>query len=181
VINLAGGSPELTSLDNGVAFDINGDGKPEQISWSVGGPANSDAWLVLDRNFNGRIDSGLELFGNFTQQKLPIVNKMINGFNALALFDTTGEGGNGDGRISASDQIFPRLALWIDANHDGKSTANELSDLNAHSIHSIDLSYTRTGRRDRNGNFYAYRSLVRRTGAGTLTAWDVYLRARPIS
>ena len=45
-------------------FDIDGDGVPEQISWTE---ADSDvAFLALDRDGDGRITSGKELFGNHT-------------------------------------------------------------------------------------------------------------------
>jgi hypothetical protein len=42
-------------------FDFAGTGKPIKLSWTD--PKYSNAWLVLDRNGNGKIDSALEMFG----------------------------------------------------------------------------------------------------------------------
>src|SRR6266404_342831 len=94
IVDLDGKGISLTSAANGVLFDMQGNGQPIQIAWTV--PEAANAFLALDRNGNGRIDNGTELFGNFTTQ--PESNQK-NGFAALAEYDKPENGGNGDGVI----------------------------------------------------------------------------------
>lgn len=108
----------LTSAANGVIFDLNGDGAREQIAWTE---ADSEvAFLAMDRNGDGKITSGKELFGNYT---LPGVS---NGFHALNLMTMETNGGVERGSVSSEDPIFTRLLLWNDRNHNGISERLEL-------------------------------------------------------
>src|SRR5215467_4109474 len=96
VIDLSRKGFQLTSAQSGVRFDITGTGNPIQIGWTDASGGN--AFLVLDRDGNGKIDSGKELFGNYTSQP-PSPER--NGYLALAEFDKVENGGNNDGLIDA--------------------------------------------------------------------------------
>jgi len=148
----------LTSPENGVHFDLLTSGAPQQVAWTRAG--SRDAFLVLDRNGDGKISDGSELFGNFTPQPEPEGRKQRNGFLALAVYDEPENGGNSDGRITAQDTIFGFLRLWIDKNHDGVSQPGELFTLRQMRVTEISLKYTLSKKRDEFGNQFRYRSHV---------------------
>ncbi|CAM3067930.1 calcium binding hemolysin protein [Ectopseudomonas mendocina] len=94
VLDLAGNGFSTSGLSRPVRFDLDADGRIDSIS----APTGDDALLALDRNGNGRIDDGRELFGD--------QHGAANGFAELARFDD-----NGDGRIDAADAVFDKLRL----------------------------------------------------------------------
>ena len=179
VIDINGDGFDLTSSGNGVSFDFDGNGVPEQLSWTA---ANSDdAWLVFDRDGNGSIDDSTELFGNRTEQPDPPTGIEKNGFLALAEFDRIENGGNNDGFISHRDLVFTSLRLWQDVNHNGISEPTELLTLPQLGLRKIELDYRESRRTDEHGNRFKYRAKVRDAQDAQLGrwAWDVFLVKQP--
>jgi hypothetical protein len=114
VIATNGQRYKFTRKSAGVYFDLNADGVAELTAWSE--PDAGVEFLAYDRNGNGTIDSGLELFGDRTEPGL------YNGFAALRKLS----GNPTSGALTAADPAFSALVLWNDRNHDGVSQAEEL-------------------------------------------------------
>jgi hypothetical protein len=172
LVDVSGNGIALTDAENGVYFDIDINTTRDRIAWTV--ENSDDAFLALDRDGNGRIGDGGELFGNFTAQP---PSSSRNGFLALAEFDKPANGGNADGKISDKDSIFPSLRLWQDKNHNGTSEDDELHTLASLGLASIELDYKEAKRRDRYGNLFRYRAKVYDARGASLGrwAWDVFL------
>ena len=171
IIDVLGNGYNLTSHANGVIFDINGNGvASERLGWTA---ANSDdAFLAMDRNGDGQINDGTELFGCYTPQPAPPRGERLNGFLALAVFDE-----NGDGQIDARDPAFSYLRLWRDANRNGVSDVGELRTLTTLGIVTLDLDYRESKRTDEHGNQFKYRAKVTDANGAQIGrwAWDIFL------
>lgn len=100
VIDYDGSGTELS--DTKMRFDLDSDGTPDQISTLKKG----SGFLALDKNGDGKINDGNELFG--TQSG--------DGFKDLSIYDE-----NGDGKIDKDDPIYDKLRIWTpDANGEGQ-------------------------------------------------------------
>jgi hypothetical protein len=167
----------LTGLDDPVWFDIDADGDRDLMSWTD----RSEGLLVLDRNVNGLIDNGSELFGNAT--RLANGTQASNGYVALAEFDSWAFGGNGNGAIDPADSAFSSLRIWTDLNHDGNSQPEELQTLDAAGIRRIGLDYRQSRRRDRYGNEFRFLGTAWKDGhlgvAHPILTWDVFFLVAP--
>ncbi|WP_051221615.1 hypothetical protein [Neptunomonas japonica] len=91
LLNFNGTAAELS--DESFEFDIDADGEMESLSYLEG----ASGWLGLDKNDNGRIDDGSELFGGLTGR----------GFDELRQYDS-----DENGFIDAGDDIFNDLLVW---------------------------------------------------------------------
>jgi hypothetical protein len=171
LIDTTGNGFELTSPENGVWFDLAVVGHPQKWSWTSA--SAQDGFLALDRNGDGMITDGTELFGSYTPQP---PSQSPNGFLALAVYDKPENGGNDDGFIDSRDAIYSKLRIWIDANHNGISEPNELHTLSEIGIARIDLQYQVSTRTDQYGNDFHYRGRVwdAHGNQGSRWAWDVY-------
>jgi hypothetical protein len=152
-----------------LTLDIHASGHPLTIGWTA---RNADvAFLALDRNGNGRIDDGSELFGNATP--LSQGGLAPNGFVALAQYDL-----NGDGVIDASDPVWSDLLLWVDANHNGVCEPGELRHIADSSITAIEIRHHWTGRCDQSGNWFGYEGHLHE-GKSVRPFYDVFFVTAP--
>jgi len=154
-----------------VSFDIDADGSLDRISWTSFG--SDDAFLCWDRNQNGVIENGSELFGYATPLWSGRPAKI--GYRALAELDQSRMGGNGDGKVDAHDRLFSELCAWIDRNRNGISEPPEMFSLDQVGVVSLRYDYEVLHLVDPFGNRFRYRSEVSmRAPAGPERPWPTY-------
>jgi len=151
---------------NGLHFDHDANGFAESTGWV----SPQDGLLAWDRNNNGTIDSGNELFGD--QTILRSGAKAASGLQALAEWDT-----DKNGLIDSSDTHFTDLRVWRDLNQDGVSQSGELQTLNDAGIASISLTGTViiNAPADANGNTVARTSTYTRSDGTTGASAEINL------
>ena len=150
-LDLDGDGLETVGIDpaNPILFDHDADG----IKTATGWIKPDDAFLVLDRNGNGTIDDGTELFGDSTplyDSEGNVVGTAEDGFAALAEEDT-----NGDGVVDANDANFANLRIWRDLNSDGVSQDGELQSLEEAGITAINVAKIENSQPLPDGNLLA--------------------------
>ena len=158
-----------TRLDNTVYFDHDNNGFAEATAWIE----KDDGLLAMDKNNNGKIDNGNELFGNHTISNTAYGytdKKATNGYEALKAYDL-----NGDNVIDEKDEIFNKLKIWKDTNSNGITDEGELSSLADNNIKSIDLNYKEITI-DENSNTVKQSSKVTLKDGSTLDANDVWMK-----
>jgi len=158
VLDIDGTGITTSAVGEGVAFDLLASGSAVRTAWPTSG-----ALLVLDRDGDGRITSGRELFGNN--------DGAADGFASLAALDD-----NRDGVIDARDAAFGKLALWRDANHDGISAPGELTGLVANGVLAIPLAHDVSSERDVHGNPLHERGRFLRANGQAGDVVDVWFR-----
>jgi len=161
VLDLDGDGLELLPVHRGVNFDFYDVGREQAVAWV--GP--DDALLVLDRNADGMITNGGELFGNIDQN-------YADGFAQMAELDA-----NGDGVLSADDPAWASLAAWRDINTDGQSQAGELLSMDDIGLTAIPVSGVRVTMRS-GGNRIPWVATAVGT-SGDMLVGDALLRTAP--
>ena len=188
ILDLNGnGKIDLTSTSNGVHFDHDANDISFKSSWVD----KEDGLLVYDRNNNGIIDNGTELFGNFTRiasantnsssyENIDDANKNNNnlqtnnttlakhGYEALANLDS-----NNDGVIDINDKDFNKLRIWQDINKDGVSQTNELKTLDELNIKSLNLNYNEVNQDLRDNNTLTLKGSYTKTNGQTMLMGDI--------
>ena len=169
IIDLNKDGTTTSKLNGAVNFDIDNNGFKEATGWI----SKDDAFLAYDRNGNGKIDNGNELFGDKTVSVGAYGytgETAKNGFEALKAFDF-----NNDNIIDEKDKDFDKLLLWQDLNTNGLTEEGELKSLKEHNVKSIDLRYKET-QIDNNGNLIKQTSTVTFNDNTTTTADDVWFK-----
>ncbi|PKN89267.1 MAG: hypothetical protein CVU51_01055 [Deltaproteobacteria bacterium HGW-Deltaproteobacteria-1] len=150
------------STTNPILFDHDGDGLKTGTGWIK----PDDGLLVMDRNSNGTIDNGTELFGDSTP--LYAGGTATDGFAALAQEDT-----NFDGVVNNLDANWNNLRVWRDLNSDAISQSEELLTMDQAGIIEINVNSIAHSQVLANGNQIADLGTYTKTDGTTATMGEV--------
>ena len=165
ILDLNGDGVKTLSVSDGVNFDLFATGKKVSTGWVSG----NDGLLVMDRNHDGVINDGSELFGSSTTMSNG--QKATDGYAALRDLDT-----NHDGVLDSKDAAFADLQVWVDANSDGVTETGELKSLASLGITSISTQATADLSKD-NGNLVGLTSSYQTSDGANHAAADVWFVA----
>ncbi|MBA4391927.1 MAG: hypothetical protein C0407_00075, partial [Desulfobacca sp.] len=165
ILDLNGDGVKTVGLKGGAYFDHDKNGFAEQTGWA----SSDDGILVMDRNIDGIINDGGELFGNGTA--LQGGQQATDGFQALSELDT-----NADGKVDFNDTAFSQLRIWQDADGDGYSSPEELYTLSELGIQSINTSSTNSTYIDPQGNEHRMTGSFTKTDGTTSDMADVWFK-----
>ena len=168
ILDLNGDGVHTLQSNSGVGFDFDGQGHKSKTGWA----SPEDGLLVLDRNGDGIIDTGSELFGSNSLVNAAALAK--DGFEALAFHDS-----NKDGLINADDAIWTHLQVWQDRDSDGVSQQQELFSLDTLGIVSLSLNATPSGLFDGSGNIRQLISSIEWSNGTQTELVDVLLHQQP--
>jgi hypothetical protein len=164
MLDLNGDGVHTLSRNAGVVFDVDATGTPVSTGWI----APTDGLLVRDRNGDGVINNGSELYGSGTPDGQG--GKTPDGFAALRLEDS-----NTDGVVDALDQNFATLQVWRDVDGDGRTDAGELQSMTDADIASLSVASQATAIID-SGNLVGLMGSFTTTDGVTHQLADVWLR-----
>jgi Ca2+-binding RTX toxin-like protein len=144
VLDLNGDGVQTTGVNSDwwAMFDFDGDGVKNRTGWI----SSEDGFLVYDRNQDGKINNGDEMFGNHTL-RYNGSGRCADGYEALAQEDT-----NGDGLVNALDDNWQQLAVWRDLNQNGLTDEGELFTLEELGITGFEVGQTGGNQELANGN-----------------------------
>jgi hypothetical protein len=167
VLDLNGDGVKTLAVDAGVRFDLLADGQALQTGWV----SAQDGLLVRDRNADGTINNGAELFGSSTV--LADGSRANDGYQALAELDS-----NHDGVISRADTAYGELGVWVDGNSDGLSQSAEIHSLSEMGITQLSTQTT-VGTAIDNGNILGLTSSYQTSDGASHAAADVWFQTAP--
>jgi hypothetical protein len=143
---------DISSAEDGVPFDLDGDGKLEHVAWPV--DTKDIGFLFLD---SGQDNNGRNLFGNKSSQPENTSADEADGFKALSqwddpMYDHGKIVGPKDGLITSNDGVWNLLRFWFDLNRDGVIQQEEKKTLQELGIRALELKAVKSQRRDGNEN-----------------------------